>query len=107
MSTTQRVTITLPVDVLEQARTESEGNLSRLVATVLRDHFERERLRQLREDLIAGALANAAEDLETAEAFQYAEDEAVARYVPPYFEDEAEEAGWSKHREGIHNYNNV
>jgi hypothetical protein len=87
MSTTQRVTITLPVDVLEQARTESEGNLSRLVAIVLRDHFERERLRQLREDLIAGYIANAEDDLATAEAFRYAEDEAVALYVPPYVED--------------------
>jgi len=91
MSTIQRVTLTLPADILMKARELSEGNLSQFVAKVLREHFENERLRKLRDDLIAGYLANAEEDLETAEAFRYAEDEAVALYVPGYVEPDAEE----------------
>jgi metal-responsive CopG/Arc/MetJ family transcriptional regulator len=92
MSKMQRVTITLPADILERARAMSAGNLSQFISDALRAHFEDERLRRLRDDLIAAAIAKAEEDLETAEAFRYAEDEAVARYVPPYFESEEEEA---------------
>jgi len=90
MSNLQRVTLTLPADVLTQARELSNGNLSQFVATMLGEHFEYERLRRLRDDLIAGCIANAEEDLETAAAFQYAEDEAVQLYVPAYIEDDAE-----------------
>lgn len=86
MATTQRVTITLPLDVLEQARQASDGNISKLIADVLHTHFESERRRKLRESLIAGYQAHAEEALEMAEAFRYAEDEAVALYVPPYTE---------------------
>jgi hypothetical protein len=88
MSKTERVTLTLPADVLAQAREQSQGNLSRLVAQVLHDHFETKRLQELHDALVAGAIAHAEEDLEIAQAFRYAEDEAVARYVPPYVEDE-------------------
>ncbi len=90
MSKTQRVTLTLPADVLAQARAASQGNLSGFISQVLSDHFEDERLQQLHDALVAGAIANAEEDLEIAQAFRYAEDEAVARYVPPYIEDEAD-----------------
>ncbi len=84
MSTVQRVTLTLPADLLAQARELSQGNLSQLVANVLRQHFEHEQRRILREELIAGYIANAEEALEIATAFRYAEDEAVALHVPPY-----------------------
>jgi metal-responsive CopG/Arc/MetJ family transcriptional regulator len=88
MSNIQRVTITLPSDLLAQVREMSQGNLSQFVGTVLHNHIEQERLRKLRDDLIAACIAKAEEDLETAEASRYAEDEAVARYVPPYVEDD-------------------
>jgi len=84
MSNLQRVTLTLPTDLLTQARELSNGNLSQFVATMLREHFESEQRRSLREELIAGYIANAEEALEMAEAFRYAEDEAVALHVPPY-----------------------
>lgn len=84
MSNLQRVTLTLPADVLTQARELSQGNLSRFVANMLSEHFESEQRRILREELIAGYIANAEEALEIAEAFRYAEDEAVALHVPPY-----------------------
>jgi hypothetical protein len=91
MSKIQRVTLTLPADLLAQARQMSKGNLSHYIGNILREHFEYKRLEQLRDALIAGAIANAEDDLEIAEAFRYAEDEAVALYVPPYGEDEAAE----------------
>lgn len=91
MSRTQRVTFSLPADLLEQARAASEGNLSKLVTNALYEHFEQERRRKLRESLIAGYQAHAEEALEMAEAFRYAEDEAVALYVPPFVINEAEE----------------
>jgi metal-responsive CopG/Arc/MetJ family transcriptional regulator len=92
MTTTQRVTITLPADVLERTRELADGNLSGFISDVLREYFEEARLQQLHDALVAAAIAKAEEDLETAAAFRYAEDEAVALYVPPYHESEKEEA---------------
>jgi metal-responsive CopG/Arc/MetJ family transcriptional regulator len=89
MSTVQRVTLTLPVDVLTQVRELSQGNLSQLVAHILRDYVEHEQLQQLHNQLVAGYQANAEEALEIAAAFRYAEDEAVALHVPPYNADQA------------------
>ena len=86
MGNVQRVTLTLPADVLAQARELSQGNLSQFVANVLRDYVEHEQLQQLHNVLVAGYQANAEEALEIAEAFRYAEDEAVALHVPPYAE---------------------
>jgi metal-responsive CopG/Arc/MetJ family transcriptional regulator len=92
MSNTQRVTLTLPADILADVRQISQGNLSQFVADVLREHLENERLQRLHDALVAGYQANAKEALEIAEAFRYAEDEAVALYVPPYIENEASES---------------
>src|SRR5258706_10910826 len=89
MTTTQRVTITLPEELLARARSMSNGNLSQFISRIVDDYLEQERRRELREALIAGYLAYAEEDLETANAFRYAEEEADARYVPPYIEDES------------------
>jgi hypothetical protein len=83
MSKTQRVTLTLPDDVLAQARKASQGNLSGFIAQVLHDHFEDQRLAQLRADLIAGYIANAEEALAIAEEFRYADYEVTMKYVPP------------------------
>lgn len=88
MTTLQRLTITLPADVLAHARELAGGNLSKFISEALSEHIEELRLRQLREDLIAAAIAKAEEDLETAEAFRFAEEEVVARYIPPYFESD-------------------
>lgn len=90
MNATQRVTISLPADILKQARAASQGNLSQFVASALREHFAQERRLKLRESLIAGAIAHAEEDLATAEAFRYAEDEAVALYVLPHEPEHAD-----------------
>ena len=93
MSNLQRVTLTLPADVLTQARELSRGNLSQFVANVLRQHFEQEQRRILREELIAGYIANADEALAIAEEFRYADYEVTMKYVPPSPELEPEHAG--------------
>jgi metal-responsive CopG/Arc/MetJ family transcriptional regulator len=75
MSTTQRVTLSLPPDLLGQVREMSEGN---------REYLEQEERRQLREALIAGYIENAEEALAIAEEFRYADWEAIKLYVLPY-----------------------
>ncbi|MDQ2996514.1 MAG: type II toxin-antitoxin system CcdA family antitoxin [Chloroflexota bacterium] len=92
MSTVQRVTLTLPADVLAQVRQLSQGNVSQLVAHILRDYVEHEQLQRLHNELVAGYQANAEEALEIATAFRYAEDEAVALHVPPYREHQVVES---------------
>lgn len=92
MNTTQRVTITLPPDILTQAREMSDGNLSQFIAAVLKAHFEQEKRRKLREALIAAAIAKAEEDLAIAEEFKYVDYETVMKYVPPSPELETSDA---------------
>jgi hypothetical protein len=92
MGTIQRVTITLPSDLLAQAREQSQGNLSQFIAGVLREHFEGERRRQLREALIAGAIANAEDDRRIAEEFRFSDYEVTMKYVPPSPDIEVEDA---------------
>jgi hypothetical protein len=93
MNKTERVTLTLPADVLAQAREQSQGNLSRFIAQVLLDRFENERLQELHDALVAGAIAHAEEDLAIAEEFRYADYEATMKYVPPSPELEQAHAG--------------
>ena len=92
MSTVQRVTLTLPADLLVRVRELSQGNVSQLVAHILRDYVEHEQLQRLHDELVAGYQANAEEALEIATAFRYAEDEAVALHVPPYGEHRVTES---------------
>lgn len=63
MSQTQRITLTLPADLVSAARRVSEGNLSRFVASVLRRDLERARRRRLRKALAAGYAAEADLDM--------------------------------------------
>jgi metal-responsive CopG/Arc/MetJ family transcriptional regulator len=93
MSKTQRITLTLPLDVLAQAREASQGNLSQFIGDVLREHLEYKRLEQLRDALIAGATANVEDDRVIAEEFRYADYEVTMKYVPPSPELEQEHAG--------------
>ena len=48
MPQSQRVTLSLPADLVSAARVASKGNLSRFVASVLRHNLERTRRRELR-----------------------------------------------------------
>ena len=93
MSAMQRITLTLPADVLAKARELSQGNLSQFVGRVLHEYLERVRLEQLRDALIAGCIANAEDDRAIAEEFRYSDYEVTMKYVPPSPELEVEDAG--------------
>lgn len=92
MSNVQRVTLTLPADIVAEARSLSQGNLSQFISNILSEYFEQERRQQLREVLIAGYQANAEEALAIAEEFRFADYEATMKYVPPSPEPGSEDA---------------
>jgi metal-responsive CopG/Arc/MetJ family transcriptional regulator len=77
MSTMQRVTLSLPSDILVQVRQLSDGNLSQFVSTVLQEYLTREQKRILREALITASIAHAEEALALAEEFRYADYETL------------------------------
>ena len=79
MQSRQRVTLTLPLDVLEEAKALSQGNLSRFVGSSLREHLQGLRRKKLRADLVAGYTAGAELDLEIAEAFRFSDHETAQR----------------------------
>lgn len=70
-----RVTLNLDMRIIEEARLESDGNLSRFVSSLLEDRLDTLRRPRLREDLRAGYVSEAAYDLEIAEEFRFADDE--------------------------------
>lgn len=78
MSTT-RVTVTLDSELVEKAREASGRHLSRIVSTALTDHFEAERRRRLREDLIQGCIEGAELDLEICKEWEAIDFEMMAR----------------------------
>jgi metal-responsive CopG/Arc/MetJ family transcriptional regulator len=92
MITIQRVTLTLPGELVTQARELSNGNLSQFVSQVLSDYIAQEHRRRLREALIAGAIAQAEEALAIAEEFSYTDYEVTMRYCPPSHEQERSDA---------------
>ncbi len=82
MSTRQRITLTLPTEVLVAVRAESQGNVSQFVATVLSSYFDKVRQEKLRQSLVAGYLAEAESDLSLSEEFRYFDQEVFERYLP-------------------------
>lgn len=85
MSATEKVTLTMPQDLMQEvrARTPSRGQ-SKFVAEAVQYYIERQRLIELRERLIAGYQANAEADAAMAAEWAPLEDEAWLKYVPPY-----------------------
>ncbi|MBT9585912.1 hypothetical protein IV102_21395 [bacterium] len=81
MSARQRITLTLPTEVLVAVRAESQGNVSRFIASVLSSHFDKIRHEQLRQRLVAGYLAEAESDLSLSEEFHHSDQEMVERYL--------------------------
>ncbi len=73
-----RVSLTLQDDVLRRVREVSNGNISRFVNQVLDEKTEELRRRKLREDLIAGCLEKAEEDLEICNEWRYIDAETAA-----------------------------
>lgn len=82
MSARQRITLTLPTDVLLAVRAESQGNVSQFIASILSSHFDKVRQERLRRSLVAGYLAEAESDLSLSEEFRHSDQEVVERYLP-------------------------
>ncbi len=84
MTTRERVTLSIPSDLLAQVKEASAGNLSKFFVEILENYLEDMRLQKLEQDLIAAALAKADEDLAIAHEFRFIEHEVIENANPPY-----------------------
>lgn len=76
----KRVTLTLPAEVVAEARAASRGNLSRFVTDTLRKRLERIRRHELRKALIEGCIAEAELDLAICKEWAYVDWETTQKY---------------------------
>lgn len=84
MVTTEKVTLTLPADLVATLRSMAPSRRqSQFVAEALRAYIAEQQRKSLRERLIAGYQANAADDAALAAEWAEAEDEAWGR-IDPY-----------------------
>ena len=79
---TRRITLTLPEDVVAQARVLCEGNFSQFVTKVLREHLDGVRRQELRSALEEGYKAEAEHDLAVSEDFRIVDHEMTDRFTP-------------------------
>ena len=85
MTTTEKVTLTLPKGLMDTVREMApQRGISRFVSKALEDFITNRRRQALRERLKAGYLADAALDQETAEEWRLLEEETWRRHVAPY-----------------------
>ena len=83
MPQSQRITLSLPADLVAAARAASGGNLSRFVASVLRRDLERARRRELRKALEVGYRAEAELDLAVCAEYRHVDEEMLANSEAP------------------------
>lgn len=90
MSATEKVTLTLPHELMQEvrARTPARGQ-SRFVAEAVQYYIERQRLIELREELIAGYQSTADEAAAIAAEWEPLGREAWERHVPPLEDEES------------------
>ncbi len=81
MQSRQRITLTLPQEIISQARIHGQGNLSQFVTQVLREHFDAVRLHRLRRALEEGYKEDAQQDLALSEEFRFSDQEIAARWT--------------------------
>jgi metal-responsive CopG/Arc/MetJ family transcriptional regulator len=91
MPSVEKVTLTLPKDLMQAVREMAPPRgQSKFVAEAI-EYFIRERQRQaLRERLIAGYQANIAADAATNAEWELVDDETWLNHVPPYQGEEPE-----------------
>jgi len=83
MTTTEKVTLTLPKGLMDTVREMApQRGISRFVSEAIEYFITTQRRRVLRERLKAGYLANAALDQQMAEEWRPIEEETWLRYVP-------------------------
>lgn len=93
MAAKEKVTLTLPADLMETVRTlVPPRRQSQFIAEAIRYFVAEQQRRSLRERLIAGYQANATVDRETAAEWSAAEDEVWLNHVP-YSDSDEERAG--------------
>jgi metal-responsive CopG/Arc/MetJ family transcriptional regulator len=79
----EKVTLTLPLDVMEAVRTHAAPRQqSQFIAQAIEYFIAEKQRKSLRERLIAGYQANAAADIEIAAAWSSLEDEALLNHIP-------------------------
>jgi metal-responsive CopG/Arc/MetJ family transcriptional regulator len=89
MAITEKVTLTLPKDLMENIREIApRGGYSKFVAEAIEYFIETKRRKELRERLINGYQVNAARDAAVNKEWEAVDDEAWLRYVPPCEGDE-------------------
>lgn len=90
MSASEKVTLTLPQNLMQEVRamTPARGQ-SKFIAEAVQYYIERQRLIELREELIAGYQATADEAANIAAEWEPLGREAWERYVPPFEEEES------------------
>ena len=85
MTATEKITLTLPKDLLESVREMApQRGISRFVGEALEYFIAARRRHALRERLKAGYMADAELDQEIAEEWRSVEEETWSRYVPSY-----------------------
>jgi metal-responsive CopG/Arc/MetJ family transcriptional regulator len=92
MSATEKVTLTLPQNLMQEvrARTSARGQ-SKFVAEAVQYYIERKRLIELREELIAGYQATADKAAAVAVEWEPLGREAWERYVPAFEDEESDD----------------
>ncbi|MCP4359050.1 MAG: hypothetical protein GY796_13610 [Chloroflexi bacterium] len=85
MAVKEKVTLTLPRDLMETVREMAPvRGQSKFVAEAVEYFIEEKRRQTLREELIAGYKATAAESLVITKEWEAIGDETWLKYVPPY-----------------------
>ena len=88
MKPTEKVTITLPKDLMEEVRAIApEGGHSQFIVQAIEFFIKEQRRQELRERLINGYKANAQADADLAAEWFAVENEAWLMHVPPYGEE--------------------
>lgn len=93
MAITEKVTLTLPKDLMENIREiVPSGGYSKFVTEAVEYFIETKRRKELRERLINGYQVNAVRDTAINEEWEAVDDEAWLKYVQPYEGEEPSDA---------------
>ncbi len=90
MSTTEKVTLTLPKTIMSEVRKmASPRGYSKFIAEAIEFFIEAKRRQDLRSRLIAGYQGNQTSDAQIAAEWASVEDETWLTHVPAYDEEES------------------
>ena len=85
MATTEKVTLTIPHEVMQSVREMSPARgQSKFITEAIQYFIDMKKRKELREELIAGYQATAEESLALTKEWEPVDDEAWLLHVPPY-----------------------